>query len=115
MVRLTDYLQMKKDYNADQYKKYSLEFMKKQFVADMKMLYEFQKRQQHNHAFRKNKRLFISAVYRRNFEMLKISLCWEKVNESLYQRMIQMLEKDDVSGIELRKLQDEMFRLFNYR
>lgn len=47
--------------------------------------------------------------------MLKISLCWEKVNESLYQRMIQMLEKDDVSGIELRKLQDEMFRLFNYR
>lgn len=115
MVRLTDYLQMKKDYNADQYKEYSLEFMKKQFVADMKMLYEFQKRQQHNHAFRKNKRLFISAVYRRNIEMLKISLCWEKVNESLYQRMIQMLEKDDVSGIELRKLQDEMFRLFNYR
>lgn len=115
MVRLSDYLQMKKDYNADQYKKYSLEYMKKQFIADMKMLYEFQKRQQHDHAFRGNKRLLISAVYRRNIEMLKISLCWERLNESLYQKMIQMLEKDDISSIELRELQDEMFELFNYR
>ena len=65
--------------------------------------------------FRKNKRLFISAVYRRNIEMLKISLCWEKLNESLYQKMIRMLEKDNISSIELRKLQDEMFELFNYR
>ena len=115
MVRLSDYLQMKKDYNADQYKKYSLEYMKKQFIADMKMLYEFQKRQQHDHAFRGNRRLLISAVYRRNIEMLKISLCWEKLNESLYQKMIQMLEKDDISSIKLRELQDEMFELFNYR
>lgn len=113
--RLTDYLQMKKDYNADQYKKYSLEFMKKQFVADMKMLYEFQKRQQHNHAFRGNRRLLISAVYRRNIKMLETSICWEKLNESLYQKMIHMLEQDDISSIELRKLQDEMFELFNYR
>lgn len=106
---------MKKDYNADEYKKYSLEFMKKQFVADMKMLYEFQKRQQHNHAFRENIRLFISAVYRRNIKMLRTSLCWKKLNESLYQKMIRMLEKDDISNIELRRLQDEMFELFNYR
>ena len=106
---------MKKDYNADQYEKYSLEYMKKQFVADMKMLYEFQKRQQHNHAFRENKRMLISAVYRRNIKMLKASLCWEKLNESLYQRMIRMLEKDNISSIELRKLQNEIFELFNYR
>ena len=115
MVRLSDYLQMKKDYNADQYKEYSLEFMKKQFVVDMKMLYEFQKGQQHNHAFRANKRLFISAVYRRNIKTLRTSLCWEKLNESLYQKMIRMLENDDISSIELRELQDEMFELFNYR
>ena len=89
--------------------------MKKQFIADMKMLYEFQKRQQHDHSFRGNKRLLISAVYRRNIEMLKISLCWERLNESLYQKMIQMLEKDNISSIELRELQDEMFELFNYR
>ena len=98
VTRLTDYLQMKKDYNADEYKKYSLEFMKK-----------------HNHAFRENIRLFISAVYRRNIKMLRTSLCWEKLNESLYQKMIQMLAKDDISNIELRRLQDEMFELFNYR
>ena len=89
--------------------------MKKQFVVDMKMLYDFQKRQQHNYAFRGNRRLLISAVYRRNIKMLKISLCWEKLNESLYQKMIQMLEQDAISSIELRKLQDEMFELFNYK
>ena len=115
VTRLTDYLQMKKDYNADKYKKYSLEFMKKQFIADMKILYEFQKRQQHNHAFRGNRRLLISAVYRRNIKTLRKCLCWEELNESLYQKMIRMLEKDNISSTELRKLQDEMFEMFNYR
>ena len=89
--------------------------MKKQFIADMKILYEFQKRQQHNHAFRGNRRLLISAVYRRNIKTLRKCLCWEELNESLYQKMIRMLEKDNISSTELRKLQDEMFEMFNYR
>lgn len=115
VVRLTDYLQMKKDYNAAQYKEYSLEFMKKQFIIDMKMLYEFQKECQKGHAFKKNKRLFISAIYRRNIGLLKMSLRWEKENESLYYRMIHLLEENNISRIEMNDLQDEMFKMYSYR
>lgn len=115
VVRLTDYLQMKKDYNAEQYKDYSLEFMKKQFVADMKMLYEFQKEYQNGHAFRKNRRLLISAIYRRSAGLFRMCLLWEKENESLYHKMIRMIEENNISYVELNELQEEMIGIYNYK
>lgn len=115
VVRLDDYLQMKKDYNAKQYEKYSIEYMREQFVADMKMLYEFQSKKQNGHAFRRNIRLFISAIYRRNIEMLKLSFSWKTKNELLYKKMIQMLEQSKVPKMKLEEIKTEMIRLYNYK
>ena len=113
--RLDDYLCMKKNYDADEYSFYTVDDMRNHFVEDMKSFYRFQKKMQNGHAFKKNNRLFLSGVYRRNIKLIRMSIQWENMNEELYKKMIYMLENGNVTKDGLKSLQDEMFDIYSYR
>lgn len=113
--RLDDYLQMKKDYDAKQYERYTIGEMRTYFIEDIKFLYQFQKKVQKGHTFRNNYRLLLSGIYRHNFGLIRMSIYWERLNETLYNRMLNMLEVGDITEEKLKTLENDMYKIYGYK
>lgn len=113
--RLQDYLEMKKNYSSNIYEKYSEDSMRFDFSRDMEALYNFQKRHQKGHAFRRSYRLLLSAVYRKNLEFAYRYLHWEDLCEKLYSDMIAMLNDSNIMEEQIDSISNRMFLLFGYK
>lgn len=115
ITRLDDYLQMKKDYNAKQYEIYTIDAMRTHFIEDIKFLYQFQKKVQNGNIFRNNYRLLLSGIYRHNIDNIRMSIHWKTLNETLYNRMLNMLEVGNITEEELKTLEDDMYKIYRYK
>ena len=113
--RLNDCLEMKKNYDSEVYERRSLPEMQSCFLQDMKALYAFQSKSQGGKAFRKNRRLFLSAIYQRSRQIARQYFNWENLNQSLYSDMIQILENGQYNENDMNRITNRMFELYGYK
>ncbi len=114
--RLSDYLEMKKDYNSILYDSYDLDIMIKNFIKDFKCLYSYQCRNQKGIAFTRSTRMLLSAIYRRSLSGYKTWKSWSVINERLYVKMMYLLtaEYEEYSR-EIINVKSLMKKLYGYQ
>lgn len=112
--RLSDALEMKKNYSSPLYKTLNADRMLEQFITDMKALYRYQSDKQGGKAFCVDRRRLLKSVLKLHIGDVKNTLRRPHEEEKLYEEMIALLETRAFEPGKVSAIADRMQNIYGY-